>query len=114
MNIHRALAIAFIPNPENKKTVNHINAIKEDYSIENLEWCTSKENTAHAIGMGLFKPRSVNRKLTDTQIMALLSMPKKNGKNSCFNYNEIAKEWGVSPSAISLIRSGKRKPLNLE
>jgi hypothetical protein len=41
-------------------------------------------------------------------------MPKKNGKNSCFNYNEIAKEWGVSPSAISLIRSGKRKPLNLE
>jgi hypothetical protein len=46
--IHRLAAITFIPNPKNKPFVNHINWIKSDNNIENLEWCTQSENMMHA------------------------------------------------------------------
>lgn len=46
--IHRLIAIHFIPNPLNKKEVNHINGITTDYSISNLEWSTPKENIYHS------------------------------------------------------------------
>ncbi|MCY8570361.1 HNH endonuclease [Bacillus haynesii] len=56
--IHRLVALYFIPNPEDKQLVNHIDGDKHNFSIENLEWVTPKENYDHAVRTGLIAQKS--------------------------------------------------------
>ena len=54
--LHRLIAEAFTPNPDNKPELNHIDGNKHNNDISNLEWCTHHENMSHAWNTGLIKP----------------------------------------------------------
>jgi hypothetical protein len=58
--VHRLIAQAFIPNPDNHSQVNHISGDKLDNRIENLEWVTSAQNAKHAYDTGLNSNKGVN------------------------------------------------------
>jgi len=99
--IHRLVAKAFIPNPENKPVVNHKNGIKTDNRVENLEWCTYSENTIHAIEYGLRK-QYLPKKLSETKVHKICQLLEKS-KSASY----IAKKLKVSKSVVKAIRRGK-------
>jgi hypothetical protein len=99
--IHRLIAKAFIPNPENKPFINHKNGVKVDNRIENLEWVTSKENTLHAWENGLINTIGEyhpNSRLSEEDVKFIYQYPRERGYG-----NYLAKKYKVTRSQISLI-----------
>jgi hypothetical protein len=99
-NIHRLIAIHFLDNPDNEKTINHINGIKTDNRLENLEWCSQSHNIKHAFDNGLkISCKGTNHgscKLTDQQVLEIRSSNLKGV--------ELARIYGVSGTQISYIK----------
>ena len=90
--VHRLVAIAFIPNPDNKPEVNHIDGNKINNNIDNLEWVTSSENSIHAYETGL----SPNKKeLDEIRIIELY--------NKGASKEEISRMFDVSNVVIARI-----------
>lgn len=76
--VHRVVATAFIPNNNQRRCVNHLNGIKNDNRSENLEWCSYKDNIAHAQATGLMSKTSLRRKLTWAQVSVIRTLRKYN------------------------------------
>ena len=108
--VHRLVAEAFIPNPQNKSEVNHINGCKTDANACNLEWATASENMYHAHSNGLRAKIDTqgekNRlsKLTEFQVMQIKRL-LADGKST---QKTIGSQFNVSRETISSIKSGRR------
>lgn len=99
MRVHRLVAQSFIPNPDNKQQVNHIDGNKLNNNVNNLEWVTGSENLKHAIDIGLYKPNNT-RKLSDEQALDVLK--RLNNKELI---KEIAKLYNVTTMTIKNIKN---------
>lgn len=104
--IHRLVAEAFIPNLENKPCVNHIDGIKDNNILHNLEWCTVKENNIHAIKLGLSGQAGGEKhhmsKLNNIQVEEI----KRNENN--LSQRELGFKYGISQSQVYRIINNLR------
>ncbi|HAJ4242157.1 TPA: HNH endonuclease [Escherichia coli] len=96
--VHRLVAEAFIPNPQNKPEVNHKDGNKQNNAVANLEWVTRNENASHGFDNGLlvhgFSHHS--SKLTPEQVMGIYAAEGK--------YRDIAKNYGVCAQTVCNIK----------
>jgi hypothetical protein len=111
-SVHRLVAHAFIPNPENKPCINHKDGNKTNNKVENLEWCSYSENSTHAYKQGLF-PKDMNKgskngrsKLTEAQVKEIRTRFEEADKKTIFIkdiYKELTQDYSVCKTTIHRI-----------
>lgn len=102
-NVHRLIAEAFIPNPDNKPCVNHIDGDKSNNSITNLEWVTHRENMEHASRRNLFRTGSKHSaaKLNEEKVRFIRTNITTNGGK--ITYKEMGEMFGVCRHVLQCV-----------
>jgi hypothetical protein len=107
--IHRIMAMKFIPNPDGRPHINHIDGDKANFSLENLEWCSHQENMRHAFNTGLAVARDIGpgerspaAKLNDDAVREI-----KKRLLYGDTHQTLANAYGVSKGTIDFIARGE-------
>jgi hypothetical protein len=111
LKIHRLIAEAFIPNPENKPQINHKDCNRLNNNIENLEWVTNKENNIHAIEndrfIYMYGDNRSDIKLSDEEVKYIRQIYVPRDK--IYGARSLGKRFNVSHAQISRIVNHKRR-----
>lgn len=111
--VHRVVARHFIPNPENKPQVNHIDGDKTNNSVSNLEWCDNEQNMKHAVENGLVDNSSKVMNELGGQIAEAIiegyiikEIAKKNGISEKTIKRRV---WEFKPEPITTLKLGRKR-----
>jgi hypothetical protein len=108
-SVHRLIAECYLPNSENKDTVNHKDGIKTNNHVSNLEWCTQSENIRHAFANGLSKgPQGEKQHLSKLKKEDIFYIRNNYiPRHKEYGGTALSKKFNVNKSAISFIINKK-------
>lgn len=116
LRVHRLVAMAFLPNPNNLPQVNHKDGNKQNNSVDNLEWCEQSDNMKHAYKNGLQIPSENQRKaiINTNKLKQKKVCQIKDGEiiNTFSGISEASRQTKISISCISRCCNLKRKSTN--
>lgn len=112
--VHRLLAMAFIPNPNNKKCVNHKDGKKGNFALENLEWVTHKENSRHARDTGLWNKVDYGHELRNQILLNLLDRGvSKEVIEQSFRMKRPALDQAIRKAQVTNLSAGAKNEQNV-
>lgn len=107
-SVHRLVAKAFIPNPRNLPMVNHIDGIKTNNTVANLEWCNASDNQLHAIDTGL---RTITKAMSSEELLEIVYRVIQGERLIDISKNTT---YGLSSLSVELVKVAKDNNLIVE
>jgi len=99
--VYRLVALAFIPNPENKPQVNHLDGNKHNNAIDNLEWCTCTENHLHLLRTNPQSGVKITQEIADW-------IRRIHAANNSITHKALGYMFGLKKTQIGMILKNKK------